>query len=532
MAKLLLKSLDMKLKLLLLLLFAQSAFAITYFEGGINTPSLINGNVTLNGTSILLPSGSVGAPSLSFSGDTDTGFYRLTDNSLALTLGGVKGLEVTNIGSSLVNFGFGTGASGTSTAPVIFDRSINNVVTWQFGNGSTGASSVSSFLIYNGTGSNYLQLENWANQTSNTYLGGGSVITSSPNQTQLIIASEGGSSFIGFPVGGKTLATERMRLSTSSLALKTGLSLSMTGSTSGTLTHSVPTTVTSYGLTWPSTQGGSNTVLTNNGSGSLSWTSISGGPAAYRSVTTTDSPTTSDEILALSGASFTVTLPTAVGNTGKRFTLFHNGTNLTQVYTLATTSGQTIGGVASGSYALYTKGERLIIISDGSNWQILEHETNTGWIDAGTNTITATTTNPTKASGITVDKIYWRRVGSNAEIRIEYAQSNTTSANSGSGDYLFAIPSNMTIDTSTITTFTTVIGAGGAASITNGNGGGQWRVVNTNNSLAAIVYDTTKIRFYYINPNGGGMIDSSNGFQSASWSLGAAFSVPISGWQP
>lgn len=102
-----------------------------------------------------------------------------------------------------------------------------------------------------------------------------------------------------------------------------------------------------------------------------------------RSVTTTDSPTTADDVLNLSGASFTVTIPTAVGNTGKVLTLNHQGSNLSQIYTLNSTSGQTIGGLASGVYKLATNGEKLEIYSDGTNWLIKNHDANTDWIDSG-----------------------------------------------------------------------------------------------------------------------------------------------------
>lgn len=48
------------------------------------------------------------------------------------------------------------------------------------------------------------------------------------------------------------------------------------GSSSGTLSLVVPATVTTYSLTWPSAQGGASTVLTNDGSGNLSWAAAGG----------------------------------------------------------------------------------------------------------------------------------------------------------------------------------------------------------------------------------------------------------------
>ncbi len=137
--------------------------------------------------------------------------------------------------------------------------------------------------------------------------------------------------------------------------------------------------------------GSDNTVLTADSSqtSGVKWASVTTA-LSVRSVTTTDTATTADGVLLLSGASFSETLYTAVGNTGLVLELVHNGTSLTQVYTLLTTSGQTIGGIASGSYALYTNGERLKVVSDGANWQILNHVAQTAWADSGAIAFTST----------------------------------------------------------------------------------------------------------------------------------------------
>lgn len=166
-----------------------------------------------------------------------------------------------------------------------------------------------------------------------------------------------------------------------------------------------------------------------------------------RSVTTTDSPSnTADEVLLLSGASFTVTLPTAVGNTGKIFNLIHSGTNISQAYTLNTTSSQTIGGVASGSYVLYTTGESLTIMSDGANWIILDHFTSATWTVSGM-TIGATTTGPTKATTREYDVIQAERQGRYGIFTYRYYASSATGAAAGSGTYLFSLPNSLAIDT-------------------------------------------------------------------------------------
>jgi hypothetical protein len=53
-------------------------------------------------------------------------------------------------------------------------------------------------------------------------------------------------------------------------------SIILLGSTSGSLTLTVPAVVTSYTLTFPATQGAAGTSLVNNGSGILSWEAVAG----------------------------------------------------------------------------------------------------------------------------------------------------------------------------------------------------------------------------------------------------------------
>jgi hypothetical protein len=140
--------------------------------------------------------------------------------------------------------------------------------------------------------------------------------------------------------------------------------------------------------------------------------------AVYRAVVTTDSVGVDDDTMVLSGASFTSTLPTAVGVAGKRYKFLHAGTSFSQVYTLATTSSQTIGGVAGGSYALYTAGECLEIESDGANWIIVGRVSNSNWVSY-TPTITGFGT-PTSID------FYWRRQGTDLLFRGIYTSSSGT----------------------------------------------------------------------------------------------------------
>jgi hypothetical protein len=175
----------------------------------------------------------------------------------------------------------------------------------------------------------------------------------------------------------------------------------------------------------------------------------------YRAISSTDTLTGADATAVLSGASFTLTLPTAVGRTGKQYRIIHGGTSFSQVYTLATTSSQTIGGIASAAYKLVTSGEVLVVESNGANWIIAGRHTSTPWVDAGNMTITATTTNPTKPT-TSIDKIRWRRYGDSNEY--EYNIAFTAAGSAGSGDYKFALPTNHNMDSSKNTFYATTPG--------------------------------------------------------------------------
>jgi hypothetical protein len=159
-------------------------------------------------------------------------------------------------------------------------------------------------------------------------------------------------------------------------------------------------------------------------------------------------------------------------------------------------------------------------------------QTNRPWRDAGAITITGTTSNPTKGT-TSVDKILCRRNGENAEIRLEFRQ--TTAGTTGTGDYLFAIPSvcgAAGINTDLVTAYSTVEGIGtqdfeNAVGVAAGSNG------SSTFSGVVTVYDSTNVRFQVLDTAGGqGAMGS--GFyplNDAQQSFVASFSVPISGWK-
>lgn len=95
----------------------------------------------------------------------------------------------------------------------------------------------------------------WPTTTVDTYPGG-----------QHVQTGNGGSSWSALPARDKPFG-----IYVTSTALS---NIRMNGSTSGYLDIKVPATVTSYDLTLPSAQGGADQVLKNDGSGNLSWSTI------------------------------------------------------------------------------------------------------------------------------------------------------------------------------------------------------------------------------------------------------------------
>ena len=87
----------------------------------------------------------------------------------------------------------------------------------------------------------------------------------------------------------------------------------------------------------------------------------------YRAITGTGTVLAGDYTVNATSGTFTLTLLTAVGRQGKIYNLKNSGTG---VITLATTSGQTIDGQASGDLTL-NQYDNLQVQSDGANWNIL-----------------------------------------------------------------------------------------------------------------------------------------------------------------
>jgi hypothetical protein len=251
--------------------------------------------------------------------------------------------------------------------------------------------------------------------------------------------------------------------------------------------------------------------------------------AVIRSVTTTDTVGTDDDVMKLSGASFTSTLPNASGIDGKRYTYIHAGTSLTQIYTVTGT------GLAS-NLKLHTNGQILRLISDGTNWLVDYSKTNTDFSATTTITLGAVTTAPTKGTIVT-DSVQWTRGGRFATILYRYNQS--TAGTVGSGDVLFSFPSGLSADTAVIPTYSGVL-AGTTSSAQASNlpmaGNICYGTNYAANCVFGVLYSSTQFRVFWYDPGGpsAGVLGSSFGNPMGTANAGFSFNitVPILDWIP
>lgn len=226
-----------------------------------------------------------------------------------------------------------------------------------------------------------------------------------------------------------------------------------------------------------------------------------------------------------SGGAFTITLPSAASAFGRTFTITRTDNTIANAVTI---SG-TISGASD--WKLFTQDETLTIYSNGTEYKVLNHYAQTPWYSAGTTTITGTTSNPTKASSVVTDTVYWRRLGNTAEIWFVYKHTNATGSANGSGDYLFAQPSGLTIDTTTVVLYSTVLGVS-SPSPTNNLGIGNATNATTNSLGTISAYDTTHVRILPHGSTANGSVASSNfSITGSTIVYGGVYKAPIVNWK-
>jgi hypothetical protein len=128
--------------------------------------------------------------------------------------------------------------------------------------------------------------------------------------------------------------------------------------------------VTSHTLTLPATQGSASTVLTNDGSGNLSWASTNQNVVTK---STNYTLTTSNSIVLCNSTGVNndiiITLPTAIGNSGKIFYIKKIDSYELSDVTINTSLSQTIDGELSKTIKIQY--QTIAVVSNGANWFII-----------------------------------------------------------------------------------------------------------------------------------------------------------------
>jgi hypothetical protein len=146
-------------------------------------------------------------------------------------------------------------------------------------------------------------------------------------------------------------------------------------------------------------------------------------------------------------------------------------------------------------------------------------------------TIGAVTTPPTP--GTNTSSALWRRTGDSMEIIYTFAE--TTNGTSGSGMYLFPLPSGYVIDTTKVTANSSNANGNGASIVGSGQAGNTTaNTTSSNGPIQAYVYNTTNLALITGTATG----EQSNYVgQGGSFALGTApvyisytARVPIAGW--
>jgi hypothetical protein len=160
----------------------------------------------------------------------------------------------------------------------------------------------------------------------------------------------------------------------------------------------------------------------------------------------------SDNMFIFTGTSAaTLTLPTAVGITGREYWIKNSSSN-SSVLTIATTSSQTIDGLSS--WTLTQTNKVIRVVSNGSNWyaaaESLPGSTGTPWVLGGNNVVSQ------------------QNIGTTSNYALPFITNNTekmrltTSGSLGIGTSTFngTYPEKLLVDAGTTTSVNAIVGKG------------------------------------------------------------------------
>lgn len=170
------------------------------------------------------------------------------------------------------------------------------------------------------------------------------------------------------------------------------------------------------------------------------WDQFGGAVAlAIATKTSADTLTASDDVvLANATTGFTLSLPTASGISGKVYLIKKVDSNWDQAITIDPNGSETIGGDTTTT--LDTTDESIRIVSDGSNWQILERVIPSVWESFDASSLSTWTSGATYTA-------HKRRVGDSLEVVVNVAVTGTPTT----AWLKLTLPDSLSIDTTKLT---------------------------------------------------------------------------------
>lgn len=208
---------------------------------------------------------------------------------------------------------------------------------------------------------------------------------------------------------------------------------------------------------------GSNVTITTDAT--TDSITINAGSSTVTKISNTYTAQSSDDVIDCTSGTFNLTLPTAVGINGKKYTIKNSGTG---IITIDTTSSQTIDG--SLTLKLGTQYNSITVCSDGSNWIALYLRS----VNIQTFTSSGTWTKP---AGAKICQVIALGAGGGGGSGRRGASLTVRSGGAGGGSGALI---NYTILASALGASETItVGAGGAGGAgvttddTNGNTGGD-----------------------------------------------------------
>lgn len=252
-----------------------SDFGIVYGNGTSSGAKANAFSVTKNGTvtaSIYLSAnGAVGAPAHSFSSDTTSGLYLVGTGEMGLSIVGDQALDFQSDGAGDGNVGMGGPASLSPSYPLLIQRTNTSAGTFMQVSNPTATANANAAIQLATDSNNLGNIGVYTNASTVAPYIGAMIIRPNGDTAHLsLIGGDLTSGDVQVFTGGDYTATGETAVFNGDHTTTFFGPLKQNGSTSGVFTQKAAATTSSYTVTWPSAQ--TSGALSNNGSGTLSWT--------------------------------------------------------------------------------------------------------------------------------------------------------------------------------------------------------------------------------------------------------------------